>query len=127
MAGSKEFDISDRASRFGESIIDFALAVRTNAVTKPLISQVTRSGTSIGANLCEADESGTTKEFLYRISLACRETKETQHWLRMLARADRLSADHGRRLWKEADEIKRVLSAISRNTKRNAASKQSRK
>jgi len=73
MQSNRQFDIAERASCFGESIIDFATSIRQSPIISPLISQVVRSRTSVGANLCEADESDTTKEFLYRISLARRE------------------------------------------------------
>jgi hypothetical protein len=63
------FDLAERTARFGEAIIEFCLNIDRNAVTKPIISQLVRSGTSIGANYGEADEAGSKKEFRYRISL----------------------------------------------------------
>ena len=123
----REFDIGCLASSIGELIIDFAGGVHQTPITSPLISQLVRAGTSIGANLAEADESDTQKEFLYRMSLARRESKETQHWLRMLARAFPENADAGRDLWKEAEEIKRILSAICRNTRNKPKNDDSRR
>ena len=69
----------------------------------------------------------TRKEFLYRMSLARRDTKETQHWLRMMAKAHPCNADEGRILWKEAEEIKRIVSAICRNTRRRPIRQNSRR
>ena len=57
--GQREFDIGERASRFGESVIDFADEIPTTPISNPLISQLVRAATSIGANLAEADESDT--------------------------------------------------------------------
>lgn len=116
----REFDIYERASRFGESVILFTSNLPTTPISAPLISQLVRSGTSIGANLSEADESDTEKEFLYRLSLARREAKETQHWLRMMATAVPERADQGRELWKEADQIIRILATIGKKIRLKA-------
>ncbi len=79
----------------------------------PLISQTVRSSTSIGANYAEADEAATNKEFKYRISICCREAKETKHWIRMLSVAvDETMTDDLRLLWKEADELNRIFATV---------------
>ena len=55
---NRKYDLEERTSKFGEEIIKFARQATKNVVTIPLISQLVRSGTSIGANYCEADEKG---------------------------------------------------------------------
>ncbi len=82
----------------------------------PLISQLVKSATSIGSNYCEADEAGSKKEFKYRISVCCRESRETKYWFRMNAAAAPSKADEARSLWKEADELNRIFAAIQRKT-----------
>jgi hypothetical protein len=64
---SRQFDLEERTSLFGEAIIRFAKRIPVNPITESLISQVVRCGTSIGSNYCEADDAGSKKEFLYRI------------------------------------------------------------
>src|SRR5262245_48818719 len=81
------FDLEERTGTFGDAVIDFAKRVPVNLVTQPLIPQLVDAGTSIGANYCEADDAGSKREFRYRISLCKRESRETKHWLRMIARA----------------------------------------
>ena len=56
----QRFDLSERTAAFGENVIRFVRTVKEDSVTRPLISQLVRSSTSIGANYGEADESGTT-------------------------------------------------------------------
>ncbi|MGE3315167.1 MAG: four helix bundle protein [Planctomycetaceae bacterium] len=73
------FDLEERTARFGESIIRYSRKIPRNPVNDPLIRQVIRSSTSIGANYCEADDSGSRKEFCYRISVCKRESRETKH------------------------------------------------
>jgi four helix bundle protein len=92
------------------------LSLKFAAVTRPLISQLVRAGTSIGANYVEADEAGSKKEFHYRISLCKRESRETQHWLRMLSPAIPNHVEEARRIWIEADELTRIFGAIYRKS-----------
>ena len=61
------YDLAERTARFGEAVIALAKHVPQNAITRPLISQVVRCGTSVESNYCEADEADTNKEFRYRI------------------------------------------------------------
>lgn len=73
-----KFDLVARTIKFGENIIDFCAKVTYNPVTNPLISQLVRAGTSIGANYCEASESVTKKDFINKICISKKEAKETQ-------------------------------------------------
>ena len=59
--GGREYDLEERTALFGEAIIAFAKKLPRDPVTLPLISQVVRSGTSIGANYCEADDAVSKK------------------------------------------------------------------
>jgi four helix bundle protein len=108
------YDLAERTASFSESVIRFTRSIQRDAVTMPLISQLVRSATSIGANYLEADEAGTKKEFVYRMSLCKREAKETQYWLRMVVSAVPDHADNARSLWKEARELVLIFAAIYR-------------
>ena len=66
----QKFDLEERTARFGESVIAFAKKIPRNPVTVSLISQVVRSGTSIGANYCEADDAVSRRIFATRSELA---------------------------------------------------------
>ena len=112
-----KFDLAERTARFGETVVGFARGIKIDAVTSPLIKQVVRSATSVGANYCEADEAGSKKEFRYRISVCNREVRETKHWLRMIAVASPQGKDQARLLWKEANELNLIFSAIFRKSK----------
>src|SRR3989344_3391939 len=110
----KKFDLEERTAIFGENIIEFAKSLPRNPVTVPLISQVVRSGTSIGANYIEADGAESKSDFRHKIALCKKEAKETRHWLRMIAKAIPEKADEARVLWKEAHELALIFSAIIR-------------
>lgn len=63
----------------------FAKSLPETSVNRPLISQLVRAGTSIGANYMEADAAESKKDFQHKIGLCKKEAKETMHWLRMIA------------------------------------------
>lgn len=108
----KKYDLEERTGCFGEAVIDFAKSVPRNPVTIPLISQLVRAGTSIGANYMEADGASTKKDFHYKITISRKEAKETRHWFRMIARAAPEKAQEARLLWKEAQELVFIFSSI---------------
>jgi four helix bundle protein len=107
-----KYDLEERTAVFGEKIIEFAKLLKINPINNSLISQIVRSGTSIGANYMEADAANTKKDFRYRINLCRKESKETKHWLRMIARANPTFLNETRLLWKEVHELTLIFSAI---------------
>lgn len=117
--GGPRFDLEERTAKFGEAIILFAKSVPVTLVTTPLIPQIVRAGTSVGANYCEADDAGSKKEFMYRISVCKRESRETKHWLRMIAAAVPELKEPARPLWQEAKELNLIFSAIFRRKKQD--------
>jgi four helix bundle protein len=117
-AGLRRFDLEERTARFGETVIQFAKRVGISPITEPLIKQLVRSATSIGANYCEADDAGSKKEFRYRISVCKRESRETKHWLRMLAAGAPDFKTDARALWQEAKELRLIFAAIFRGQPR---------
>ncbi len=115
--GKKAFDLEERTAKFGENVIAFVRTVLITPVTEPLIQQLVKSATSVGANYCEADDAGSKKEFRYRISLCKRESRETKHWLRMMAKAVPEKKDEARQLWQEAKELNLIFASIYRGGK----------
>ena len=81
----QEFDLEERTAAFSEQVIDFVNRLPKTVVTIPLMNQLIRSSTSVGANYMEADSAPTKKDFCYKISLCRKEAKETFYWLRMMA------------------------------------------
>src|SRR5262249_10232301 len=112
--GKHKFDLEERSARFGEAIIKFAKKIPHNAITLPLITQLVKSGTSVGANYCEADDAVSKKEFRCKIGTCRKESRETKHWLRMLAVAEENLVAEARVLWQEAKELHLIFSAIFR-------------
>jgi four helix bundle protein len=114
----KPYKLEERTALFGETIIAFAKRIPLTQVTRSLIDQLVRSGTSIGANFCEADDSESKKDFMHKIRLCRKESHETKHWLRMVAAAEpELKAD-ARKLWQETKELNLIFGAILRGPKK---------
>jgi len=110
----RRFDLEDRTTRFAEAVIDFAKIIPVTAITEPLVNQLVRSGTSIGANYAEADDASSRKDFRYRIGICKRESRETKYWLRMIAKAAPEMAERARVQWVEAKELHLIFAAIYR-------------
>ena len=110
----KQFDLEERTALFGEAVIEFAKTVPRNDITKPLINQIVRSSTSVGANYCEADDASSKKEFRQKIGYCRKEARETKHWLRMIAKAVPNLRENTIPLWQEAKELHLIFAAILR-------------
>ncbi len=108
----KSFDLEERTAKFGEEIILLCQSIRTDTVIKPLISQIVRSATSIGANYCEANGASSKKDFKNKIHICKKEAQETKHWLRMLATAVPEKKPEAQKLWKECQELVLILGKI---------------
>lgn len=106
------YDLEERTALFGESIIEFAKLLTRDQVNNVLIDQIVRSGTSIGANYMEADAAESKKDFKHKISLCKKESKETKHWLRMIAKANPDKEENCRLLWNKAQELTLIFSSI---------------
>ena len=119
----KTYDLEERTARFGEDIIEFTKGLKKDEINRPLISQIVRSGTSIGANYMEADAAESKKDFRHKISLVKKETKETKHWLRMIAKANPQKKDDLRILWNEAQEMTLIFSSILKSCNNKKQSK----
>jgi four helix bundle protein len=110
------FDLEERTAQFGEAVIHFARAVAKNPVTTPLISQLVRAGTSVGANYCEADDAVSKKDFKNKIGICRKEARETKLWLRLIAAAEPELKTEARKLWQEAKELHLIFAAIWRKS-----------
>jgi len=112
----QKYDLEERTIKFSKNIIDFCMKIPQNSVNKSLVNQLVRSGTSIGANYSEADEANSKRDFINKIAIAKKETKETKYWLRLIAHTFPDFTSEARTLWKEAQEFNLILAAIIRSS-----------
>ncbi|MCL5407708.1 MAG: four helix bundle protein [Patescibacteria group bacterium] len=117
---NSKYDLEARTGKFGEEIINFCKKIPLSPITIPLITQLVKAGTSIGANYCEADCAETKKDFEHKLGICKKESKETKHWLRMVATAYSDLKEESRIYWKEANELNLIFSAIINKSKKKA-------
>lgn len=110
------YDLEERTAVFGEAVIHYTRKLPIDPVTAPLISQIVRSATSVGANCCEADDAGSKKDYRHKSGTCRREARETKHWLRMIASAAPDFKVQARSLWQEARELHLIFSRIWRSS-----------
>lgn len=119
----RKYDLEERTAKFGEEIIRFAKKIPENSVTKPLITQLVKAGTSIGANYCEADDAESGKDFCHKIGICKKESRETKYWPRMIAVAVPELKDEARKLWQEAKELNLIFNSIVNKLKKKRQNK----
>ena len=112
---NKIYDLEERTSVFAEDLVVLCKKCPKNIVTIPILDQLIRSGTSIGANYFEANGASSKKDFINKIFLCKKEAKETKYWLRVLAKSldDKILIENCRLLWKEVQELSLIYSKIA--------------
>lgn len=100
-----------------ENLILFCKTLALSTTSKPLIDQLMRSGTSIGANYMEANACSSRRDFINKVNIARKESKETLYWLRLLSVQFPDKKDSLRLLWKETHEISLILGGILKSAK----------
>jgi len=109
---NKSFDLEERTAKFGENTIKFAKTLEKNEINRPLINQIIRSATSVGANYMEANGASSKKDFCNKICICKKEARETKHWFRMIATANSEKSEECRKLWQESQELTLIFSKI---------------
>ena len=79
--------------------------------------QIQRSGTSIGANYCEACHAESKADFVHKMGIAHKEAKETMYWLRVLHGSELISDENYNELKTDVDELYRILTASIKTVK----------
>lgn len=111
-------EICERATRFAERVVKCCQALyKVAGVEKPMLTQLLKSGTSIGANLQEAQSGESRADFVHKVNIALKESRETGYWLRLIRAAKLVPPKRLDSLLDEAEQIRKVLGAISRATK----------
>jgi four helix bundle protein len=116
-ANDKKWDLEERTAVFGENIIKFCKKIPRSPINDPLITQLVKAGTSVGANYCEADDAESKKDFKHKIGIYKKETRESKHFIRMIAIAIPELKEDAKPLWIEAKELNLIFNTIFRKVK----------
>lgn len=106
------YDLEERTAKFGENIITLCKAIDLTIINRPLINQLIRSSTSIGANYMEANNASSRNDFRNKIFICKKETQETKHWLRMLAQAMPEKKKQIALYWQECHQLILIFQKI---------------
>ena len=117
MRNFKENPIVSMTFNFSLDIIDFVQQLK-HQKDWDLASQLFRSGTSIGANVWEAQNAESPKDFVHKFKIAAKESDETEYWLALCKESKHLPTPD-ETLFKDRESISKVLSKIIATTKRN--------
>ncbi len=116
VSGTKR-DIEARTFEFAVRIVKMAKVFPRDVVPQVVIRQLTRSGTSVGANVEEGQGSHSRAEFIRRIGIARSEASEALYWLRLCQAAELAPGAKLSAIITEANEIVSVLTAIVKNAR----------
>lgn len=116
---SNNYNLEERTAKFGEEIIEFCRKIRRDVISIPLISQLVRSGTSVGANYMEANAASSRRDFRNKIFICKKEAQETKHWLRMLAKVIPGKREDLQKLRQESKELTLIFQKITTSLTEN--------
>lgn len=109
---NKKYDLEERTSKFSANVIKLCKTVKQDVISRPIISQLIRSATSIGANYMEANGASSRKDFRNKIYICKKESQETMYWTKMIVEYDPNKKEDARILYKEAQELTFIFGKI---------------
>jgi len=116
---NNKYDLEERTAVLGEDVIEFCRKLPQDAISRPIISQIVRSSTSIGANYMEANSASSRKDFCNKIYICKKEAQETKHWLRMITKCFPDKRIELQKLSQETTELTLIFGRIIVSTKKN--------
>lgn len=114
---SNKYNLEERTAKLGELIILFCKTLPQNSLSIPLITQLLRAATSVGANYMEANGASSKRDFINKVFICKKEIQESKHWLRMLAVMFPERKEEIRKYWKEAQELTLIFQKITSRAK----------
>ena len=110
-------DLPERTFKFAVQIVKLCKVLdEKSGVSKTLVNQLLRSGTSIGANVQEGQSSQSEADFLAKYNIACKEARETHYWLRLLVASELFSEGKVHDLTNECNELLLILNCYRKET-----------
>jgi four helix bundle protein len=114
----KENLIKDKSFAFAIRIVKLYQHLTNEKKEFVLSKQILRSGTSIGANVREAEHGESKADFIHKMSISLKETNETVYWLDLLAHSEYITNDAYTSINGDATELLKLLTAIVKSSKK---------
>ena len=109
--------IVEKSLNFAIRIVNLSKHLKTQMNENVLSKQILRSGTSIGANVREAIYGQSKADFTSKMSIALKETAETEYWLELLQRTNYISQIQYKSIMNDCSEIAKIITTIVKNSK----------
>ena len=117
-------DINERTYQFALQVVEFCLGLPNTVVSRTLAKQLLRAGTSIGANVEEANSAHSHDDFVYKMGIALREARQTHYWLRLICDSRLTKSEKVAGLIDEGEQLKKILGAITSKARGKSKPKQ---
>ena len=101
--------LRDKSKDFAKNIILLCRKLKQNGVESALINQLLRCGTSVGANIHEAQYAQGTKDFISKLEIALKECNESEYWLELLCETDSITKTDFDDFQRKCVELRRML------------------
>ena len=118
-------ELKDRTKQFSIDIVNVVSGLPLNQTAQVLGKQILRSGTSVGANYRVVCRAKSKKDFINKLAIVIEEADETQFWIELLVSSDLIERDLASKLWKEADELIRIMTAATKTLKSKSITQKS--
>ena len=115
----RENSLIEKSIAFASRIIKLYQYLITTKKEMIISKQIVRSGTSIGANINEANYGQSKADFVSKMHIALKETAETEYWLKLLTMSEYITNEMGSSLLADCLELKRMLIASINTAKAN--------
>ena len=103
--------LRNKSKEFAKDIVFLCRDLKHNGVESALINQLLRCGTSIGANVHEAQYAHGTKDFISKFEIALKECNESEYWLELLYETKSISVNEFNKMHSMCVELRRMLVA----------------
>ncbi|MCU0240099.1 MAG: four helix bundle protein [Pyrinomonadaceae bacterium] len=114
---NKENVLKEKSYKFALRIIKLYKFFIDQKKEFVLSKQVLRSGTSIGANITEANQAQSTPDFIHKLSIALKEAYETEYWLCLLRDSEYLTEKQAESLIEDCNELQKLLTSSIKTSK----------
>ncbi len=115
-----KYDLPGRSFEFDCRVVLLCQELdKSNGLNRTLANQLLRSGTSIGANIEEGQAGQSRADFVSKYSIACKEARETNYWLRLLKRTEIVHEHKNKDLLEESNQLIAILTTIIKKTRQN--------
>ena len=101
--------LRNKSKEFAKNIVFLCRELKQNNVESALISQLLRCGTSVGANVHEAQYAQGTKDFISKFEIALKECNESEYWLELLYETNSINEVQFKNYQKDCIELRRML------------------